>query len=270
MGAYMTTYRDFAEQLAYQAGDIIRENFGFNMKKEWKGDGTPLTATDTEINNLVLDAVAAAYPNHAVLSEEGNLDKEHAEYVWVCDPVDGTIPFSHGIPMCVFSLALVHNGKPIMGVVHCPFEDKLSFPMQMFSAEMGMGAYLNGSPIHVSEKTDVAKGLIGIGYAWNQINLLGVMGELVERKTISVQFASNVYMGSLVAAGEFLAVFFSGKLPWDVASLKIIVEEAGGRVTDLFGNEQRYDCEIRGALVSNGYIHDQLLELVHTHVRSEH
>lgn len=255
-------YRKFAEQLAYQAGGIIMLNFGLNIKKDWKGDGTPLTATDTAVNDLVLEAVAIAYPNHAALAEEGNLNKKQAEYTWVCDPLDGTIPFSHGIPICVFSLALVYRGTPIVGVVYDPFMDRL------FSAENGKGAYLNESHIRVSEKDSLAQGLVHIGYARNGINLRDTIDTLIcSKKAIPINFASNVYAGSLVAAGEFLGAIFTGKSPWDVAALKIIVEEAGGRVTDLFGNEQRYDREIRGAIISNDHVHDQLLELVHTHVQ---
>lgn len=217
----MKTHRHFAEQVALQAGGIIRQNFDLNMKKEWKEDNTPLTVTDTIINQLVLDAVADRYPDHAVLAEEGNLDREHAEYVWVCDPVDGTIPFSHGIPTSVFSLALVHNGTPIVGVVYDPFTDRL------FSAEKGMGGYLNGSLIHVSDQADVVKGLIGIGYAWNHVNLRDVMHELIQRKAIAVQFASNVYMGSLVAAGEFLAVFFPVRFRGTLLRSRLLLRKRG-------------------------------------------
>lgn len=257
----MSTYKAFAEQVAYHAGDIIRKNFCLNMAKEWKEDDTPLTATDTAINDLVLKAVATAYPHHAVLAEEGNLDKEQTEYVWVCDPVDGTTPFSHGIPTCVFSLALVHNGIPIVGVVYDPLMNRL------FSAQKECGAYMNGARIYVSGKMDIARSVIGIGYIWSQINLLGIIGNLIECKVTAVQFASNVYMGALTAAGEFMATVFAGKTPWDVAALKILVEEAGGRVTDLFGNEQYYDREIRGAIISNGHVHNRLVELVHQHVK---
>jgi fructose-1,6-bisphosphatase/inositol monophosphatase family enzyme len=170
--------------------------------------------------------------------------------------VDGTIPFSHGIPICVFSLALVRNGVPIVGIVYDPFMDR------MYTAEKGLGAHLNGAPIHVSDKGDFARGLIGIGYVKNQVNLLGVIGALADEWGICVQFCTNIYMSVLVGAGEFLATFFAGKLPWDVAAVKVIVEEAGGKVTDLDGNEQRYDREINGALISNGRVHDWLLGLV--------
>lgn len=250
----------FTIAIAKQAGKIIRRNFSLNMKKEWKQDKTPLTATDKAVNDLVLRQVATEFPGHAVLSEEGNLENIHSEFVWVCDPVDGTIPFSHGIPVCVFSLALVHRGIPVIGVVCDPFMDRV------FSAMKGEGAQLDGRQIRVSDKNDLARGLIGIGYAWNQVCLRDLSHEIIMRKAATVQLASNVYMGSLVGAGEFLAVIFSGKLPWDVAALKVIVEEAGGRVTDLWGSEQRYDRKINGAIISNGRVHDLLIGLVHTSV----
>ena len=256
----MSLIGDFAIALAYKAGAIIRDNFSLNMQKEWKEDGSPTVVTDKRINDLILREIIAQYPDDAILSEEGSLENPESEYTWVCDPLDGTIPFSHGIPTCVFSLAYLYRGIPILGVVYDPFMDRL------FYGEKSCGAFLNGVPIQVSKKNDLPKALIGIGYAWNQINLLSAIGALIEHRAITVQFASNVYMGSLVAGGEFLAVYFGGKFPWDVAALKIIVEEAGGRVTDLQGSEQRYDQEIRGALISNGCIHDQLLTFVNARI----
>lgn len=260
---------DFAEPLALECGAFIKQNFRLQMEKTWKEDNSPLTVTDTAINDLVIRRIAKKFPTHAVLAEEDNLVRDHAEYVWVCDPLDGTIPFSHGIPTCVFSLALVRNGVPTLGVVYDPFMDRL------FSAEQGRGAYLKShflfkratscSPLHVSDTHYLEQGVVSIGYAHHHINLLGVIGALVEHKAIPINVCSNVYMGSLVAAGEAIGAFFSGRLPWDVAALKIIVEEAGGKVTDLWGNEQRYDQEINGAIISNGRVHDKLVELVHRH-----
>lgn len=249
--------KTIAVGLAKEAGAIMRTNFIHGMKKEWKADGTPLTATDTAVNALVVEKISAAFPNHGILTEESAEVNPNAEYAWVCDPVDGTIPFSHGVPTAVFSLALVRDGKPILGVIYDPFMDRL------FTAEEGKGAELNGKPIRVSEsasfKHEVFSAVIWPGVVEVLIPLVQTV---VRQGAIQLSCGSNVYAGALVATGELCASVFPGTFPWDVAAVKILVEEAGGRVTDIHGNDQRYDRAINGAIISNGKVHDQLLSLM--------
>jgi myo-inositol-1(or 4)-monophosphatase len=244
-------YKDFALDLAKKAGGVIRSNFSLDVKKEWKVDNSPVTETDKSINKMVIDAVAENFPGHSVLGEEESNLIEGSEYTWVCDPVDGTVPFSHGIPTCVFSLALVQKGIPIIGVIYDPFMDRL------FYAEKGSGAFLNGNKIHVNN-SNMNHSVI----SW-------------ESKTVSylkAKYPANTFMslyticyeGALVACGSITAAYYGGKWAHDVAALKVIVEEAGGKVTDRDGNEQAYDRNINGALISNGVVHDELLEFIKT------
>lgn len=250
-------YLTFAVDLAKQAGTIIRKNFALGMKKEWKSDNTPLTATDLAVNRLVVEAVQKTYPEHGILSEEEHEVRGMGEYVWVCDPIDGTIPFSHGIPVSTFSLALVQNGQPVLGAVYDPFLERL------YVAEKGRGATMNGNPIHVSSASSLGNSLVGLSMWQPDHNvLLATRGELVLRHATAIQLNSIVYEGMLVAAGEMVGIIFPGTKPWDCAAIKIIVEEAGGKVTDLTGNEQRYDRPINGALASNGAAHDELLKII--------
>src|SRR3989344_1795821 len=139
---------EFAKGIAREAGALMRQNFTLGMKKEWKDDDTPLTKTDLAINQLVLEAVQKKYPEHSYIGEEGNNIKE-SEYTWVCDPVDGTIPFSHGYPTFAFSLALTKNGESILGVIYDPIMDRL------VHAEKGRGAFLNGKRIAVRKESKI-------------------------------------------------------------------------------------------------------------------
>lgn len=258
-----TAYKSFAMELARAAGVIIKQNFVLGMKREWKEDATPLTATDVEINRLVIEAIRKQFPEHSVLAEEGDFFSETSEYVWVCDPLDGTVPFSHGIPLCTFSLALTKQGESILGVIYDPFMDRL------FVAERGKGAELNGEPIHVSQRAVLKESPIGIVY-WKDAPFdfsLCTEGLRYEQAKIMV-IASIAYMASLVACGEFVATLFPGNKPHDSAALKVIVEEAGGCVTNVHGNEQRYDRPILGHIASNGVLHRQLVELVQKTVLS--
>mgnify|MGYP001588140626 CR=1 FL=1 len=243
----------FAENLAREAGKIMRENFSaasVGMKREWKDDNTPLTETDTAINKLVIEAVSAAYPTYSVIGEEASNLKE-SEYAWVCDPVDGTIPFSHGFPIFTFSLALTKNGESIVGVMYDPIMDRL------VSAEKGKGAYLNGQKISVSSEKTISK------QSFVELNtndrMTSLRAYLHEKGSYVPTLYSCVYASMLVATGEFAAAIYPHDKPWDAAAVKIVIEEAGGKVTDLDGNEQRYDGKVNGFVASNGYVHNELV-----------
>jgi fructose-1,6-bisphosphatase/inositol monophosphatase family enzyme len=246
-----------AHDLAKKAGEIMRKNFTSNMKKEWKDERSPVTETDLVINALVLKEIKEQYPDHSILSEEGNDFSEDSEYVWICDPVDGTHNFSHGIPTATFALALVHEGDAILGVIYDPFLDRL------YSAEKGKGAFMNGKAIHVSSNPVMKSTIIGMGKMKKVKNLFPVMEEGYGHGVSFITGLSIHYMSALVAAGEFAASFFGGTSPHDMAAAAVIVTEAGGRVTDLEGNvPKRYDRDIEGQLCSNGVLHDQLLALI--------
>lgn len=258
----ISLYKIFAENLAKEAGGIMRANFMLGMKKEWKEDSSPVTETDLFINKLVLDAVAREYPDHSVLAEEGSSLKDGSEYTWVCDPIDGTIPFSHGIPTSMFSLALVRDGVPILGVAFDPYLDRL------YVAVKGHGAQLNGEAISVSSAKTIAKKLIDLEVPSVMTIVLPVGNLWTEIRSLEgkiIRFASIVYGGSLVACGELCAAIYWGRGAHDIAALKIIVEEAGGRVTDIDGKEQRYDRAVNGAIISNGFVHEDMLRLIQKH-----
>ena len=249
-------FKNFAENLAHQAGEIMRKNFKLGMDKEWKGDHTPVTETDKIINALVLEEVKKNFPTHSVLSEEGNSILENSEYVWVCDPVDGTHNFSHGIPTSTFLLTLTKNGMPILSIVYDPFMDRLFF------AEKGKGAFMNGDPIKVSKSENVKATVIGVG-KWNKtINLFPVGQELNKRGVRLISGLSVGYMGALVAIGEMSALVFGGNDPHDTSAIQLLVEEAGGKATDLFGKNTRYDQDVEGQLATNGLVHDEILDII--------
>lgn len=243
----------FAIDLAKQAGQIMKQNFTLGMKKEWKADNSPITATDVEINNLVLKAVEKKYPTYSFVGEEGSRIIE-SEYTWVCDPVDGTIPFSHGQPTFVFSLALTKNGESVLGVIYDPICDRL------LHAEKGKGTFLNDKKISVSTEAEWSKtSLVSIN---SNRTLASLHSKLSTEGCRTLTVNSCVYTSMLVAAGEILAEVCSSDKPWDAAAVKIIVEEAGGKVTNLAGKDQRYDGPIDGLIASNGAIHQKLVDII--------
>ncbi len=254
-------YLSFALDLARDSGAIMRQNFIMGMKKEWKSDATPLTETDTKIHELVSASIKKTFPDHALMSEEACADEncETAEFVWICDPVDGTHNFSHGIPTATFMLSLSKNGEAIISVIYDPFMDR------MYYAEKDKGAFLNGKEIHVAKNESIKKSVIGLG-KWNDgvANLFPVAEELRNHGVRLVTGLSIGYMGALVAAGEFTATLFGGKDPHDMVAIDLLVREAGGKTTDLFGEVKQSYEKVNGQLASNGLVHEEILSIIKT------
>lgn len=256
-------YLEFAKQLAYDAGLVMRKYFGQKPKVEWKTSEI-VTVADKEINSLVIERVLASYPDHAIDGEEESYGS-NAKYVWVCDPIDGTNPFAMELPISVFSLALVVDGDPVVGVIYEPQTDKL------YSATKGSGAFLNDQPTQVSTET-FGERAIRMNYDYwpaAGFDIMPAIRQLAQEKNVYfLSPGSTTHMAALVSRGELAASIFpgtSGKNV-DIAAAKVIIEEAGGRVTDMFGNEQRYDRPINGAIVSNGLVHDEIVRYLKQHI----
>ena len=253
----MEKYLEFAKEIALGAGEITRKYFSGENGAGYKYDQTIVTKADTEINSYLIKRVRETFPEHAVDGEEEQFGS--SPYVWVCDPVDGTAMYARHIPVSVFSLALVHEGKPIVGVIYDAFMDI------MYWATLGGGAYRNGEQIRVSDLPfSNMRTIVNIDM-WPdaEYNLWGVFGEL-GKKTYAVGLGSVIHAAAYVACGDFAAAVFPGTKHknCDIAAAKVIVEEAGGKVTDLFGKEQRYDRDINGAIISNGTVHEDILSAI--------
>lgn len=257
----MEEYLTFAKQLAEQAGAIMLEHFKLGVEHEAKADATPITVADTTINTMVIDAVAAAYPNHTVLGEEESSETTESEYVWVCDPIDGTIPFTLGAPTSMFSLALTQNGVPIVAALYDPYLKR------MFTAVQGEGVLLNSEKIHVGTELPPKAYITLPVMQYGLTDNAGLAEDAIRSGLRGISLCCITYEAALVASGQIAGAIFPGQTPWDIAAVKLIVEEAGGKVTDLHGNEQRYDKPINGAVVSNGgIVHDRLVQLVNKHL----
>lgn len=248
---------DFAKSVALEAGDIMRKYFGKEPESHLKANNTIATVADEEINDLVIKRVTERYPAHDIDGEEASR-RRGSKYVWACDPIDGTASFVMGLPVSVFSLALVLDGQPEVGVIYAPFSDHL------YWASRGRGAYINSHPIHVSQHSLDDRVEMNIDW-WPsaQWDVMQVVHDLAYEKDVYVTtVGSTTHAAALVARGEFIASVFVGTKGKnvDIAAAKVIVEEAGGKVTDLFGQEQRYDRDICGALVSNGVVHEDIVK----------
>lgn len=250
-------YLEFAKEIAHEAGKIMLKYFNSNNGASYKGDKTIVTLADKEINTYLINRVKDKFPTHSVDGEEEQFGK--SDYVWVCDPVDGTAMYARHIPVAVFSLALVVDGVPQVGVVYDVFTDSL------YTAIKGEGAYKNGKKITVNDflLNDVRS--VSNFDMWSRAgyDIYDVIKAL-GKKSYFISIGSVIRACMCVASGDFTLAIFPGKehKNCDIAAAKVIVEEAGGKVTNLFGEEQRYDTDINGAIISNGIVHDEIVKLI--------
>jgi myo-inositol-1(or 4)-monophosphatase len=260
----MRNYPDaqYIGTLAREAGEIMKRGFGFvqKLKVEWKGDNTQVTANDHAINSLVVESFKRDFPHIQLFSEEGDRNVENAEYVAYCDPIDGTAPYALGIPVSTFCLSVVKKGVPLVAVLYNPFSQEL------WGAMFGSGCYLNGREVRVSTHRSLERA--SVSAAWtngSDLNdkLLNLFPHLDARGGSWFNYRAAAYGGGQVASGVIHGSVFAGKKALETATMQLIVEEAGGRATDIDGNPLVYDGpEIKGHVISNGHIHDQLLEFL--------
>lgn len=257
-------YLDFAKDIAKYAGEVMIKYFNQNNGASYKGDKTIVTLADTEINSFLINQVKEKYPNHAVDGEEEQFGE--SKYKWVCDPVDGTAMYARHIPVAVFSLALVIDGESIIGLVYDPFTGS------MYTAIKGQGAFKNGEKIKVNNYNleDIRTVCHCDMWSKAKYDVCNVFKEL--RKLTRLNDIGSITRASCcVATGDYSLTIFTGTdhKHCDIAAVKVIVEEAGGKVTDLFGNDQRYDRSIKGAVISNGKVHDEVLKVIKKYIIEE-
>jgi myo-inositol-1(or 4)-monophosphatase len=233
---------------------------------EYKGHSTELvTAADRAAEQAVVGALLDAFPAHAVLAEEGVLTPQgrasHADHdhLWIVDPLDGTTNFVHRLPYFAVAVGLVVAGRPVVGVVHAPVLD------QTYTAADGAGAYCNGERIAVSRTTDLGAALVATGFSYNRSapgaedNTARLIRALHATRDLR-RYGSAELDLCMTAAGRFDAYWELYLAPYDVAAGALIVQEAGGRVTDLTGGDDwLYGGQV---LASNGALHDSLLGVV--------
>jgi len=247
----------WAEQLAHAAGKMMLESahsetLGIRLKL----DKTQVTDADEAINAMVIARVAEQFQDDGVLGEEASAHADR-ERLWVCDPIDGTDLYILGLPGAMFSLALVEDGQPVAAAMYEPLLDR------MYTAVQGGGAFENGRQIHVSDKTSLDGAHIAFSPSYKRIlPNRALYDAMVEAGVRLTPINGEAYRGSLTANGVIDGHAFPGRSAHDVAAVKLIVEEAGGKVTDLNGKDQRYDRITYGAIISNGHIHDQLVALL--------
>jgi myo-inositol-1(or 4)-monophosphatase len=223
-----------------------------------EGINNPVTEADHAAEKAIIDIIQENHPGHFILSEETGEIITDSEYKWIIDPIDGTINFANGIPICCVSIGVEKAGKMIMGAVYAPILNELYF------AQTGFGASLNDKKIHVGNKSEVIKSCLVTGFPYTYLDApngpLQVFEKLIRKGVPVRRLGSAAIDLCWVAAGRFDG-FYEHKLSaWDSAAGSLIVQEAGGKVTDFEGKP--YSPYQPHILATNGLIHDELLEIV--------
>jgi histidinol phosphatase-like enzyme (inositol monophosphatase family) len=246
---------NFAHELAWQAGKITLRYFQTDIATEHKTDNSPVTIADREAEKHLRAAIAARYPDHAILGEEeGATGSKDAPWRWILDPIDGTKAFIHGMPIYGVMIGLLHKGEPVIGVVNMPALGEIVY------AGRGLGCWWNGRPCKVSPITTLREGLL-VATRTTMYEEHGKR-EAFERLTDAAKMFrtwGDCYGYLLVATGRAVAMVDPTMQVWDAAALLPILQEAGGTFTDWQG---RHTIEGGEGIGTNGHVLDEVMNLI--------
>ena len=247
--------RDIALQAALAAGDILRAGFGKVEHLRFKGEVDLVTEIDERSEQAIVEIIRARFPDHRVLAEEGSAGGEDERHRWIVDPLDGTTNYAHGLPVFCVSIAYEQDGQVEVGAIYDPMRD------EMFLAQRGRRVSLNGRPLAVSTTDVLLSSLLATGFPYDRSLLARAMRQFaaLSGKSRAVRrLGSAALDAAYVAAGRLECYWETVVSPWDIAAGWLMVEEAGGQVTDLQGRP--FTLSGGEVLASNGYIHGTLLE----------
>jgi len=254
-----------AAEIAREAGGRLREFLAQGVETEYKGDVDLVTVADRTVEKLIRERLGVAFPEHGIYGEEGTRERMEGEFRWYVDPLDGTTNFAHGFPQFCVSMGLEQrapgmppeqDGTLVAAVIYDPMRDEL------FTAERGHGARLNGKPMRVSKIPELAESLISTGFPSRKRHASPNVHFYQEftLRSHGVRRAGSAALDLAYVASGRLEAFWEFNLnPWDTAAGILLVEEAGGIVTDFAGNPFRLDS--REILASNGLIQAELVTL---------
>lgn len=256
----MAELRDVLVEAIQESGKIIMHYFNGSFHIDNKeGINNLVTEVDKRSEDKIIEIIKRHFPSHSIISEEvGELIQE-SDYRWIIDPIDGTVNFAHGIPICCVSIGVMHKDSLILGSVYNPMMNELFF------AEKGKGATLNGKPISVSKKNDISRACLVTGFPYKWPSSTGEHPiKVFERVVLNGLPVRRLGSAAIdlcwVACGRFDGFWEYNLNSWDVAAGYLIVEEAGGRITNFSG--QPYSAFDKETLATNSVIHEDMLKLI--------
>lgn len=250
---------NFAINTAREAGQLLLEKFGRKLNVSKKGDINLVTEADLASEKLIIEKIKSYYPKHSILAEESGNAVVYGDstWKWIIDPLDGTTNFAHGYPCFCVTIALEHEGKIVIGVTFDPTRNEL------FATERGQGATLNNKPIRVSATERLSESLTVTGFPYDfkqKENFARHLTDFLLKSRGVRRDGSAAIDLAYVACGRFDGFWEEGLNPWDVAAGILLIEEAGGQVSNYTGSP--YNIYKPPFLASNGLIHNEMLEVL--------
>jgi myo-inositol-1(or 4)-monophosphatase len=250
------TFLGTATEAALASGAIQRAKYGQRLTIEHKGTINLVTEVDRACEALILELLRTRFHDHDIVTEETDIARTGSPYVWFIDPLDGTTNFAHAYPCFCTSIALAHEGKVIVGVVYDPLREEL------FTAERGVGSFLNGRRLHVSTIPALIDSLLLTGFAYDVREHLETRLKPFNKFMGEAQAVRRDGSAALdlcyVAAGRAEGFWEERLQPWDIMAGSLVIEEAGGRVTRFDGSPIRVSAD--ETLATNGVIHERMIE----------
>lgn len=253
---------DTAILAAKKAGGLLRDNFKFKHQVTYKGIINLVTDLDNESERLITEVLKQSFPDYGFFGEEGSLIKGNGDARWIVDPIDGTSNYAHAYPLFAISIALEVKGKVVLGVVYNPLLD------ETFTAQKGKGAFLNGETIHVTDLTDLGKAILASGFPYdvwtNPINNCQEWNRFIKRSvSVRCDGVASIDLAH-VAAGRIDGYWELDLEPWDMAAGALIVQEAGGQVSQCSGKS--FSIYHRSVLASNRTLHEPMLKVLNIEI----
>ena len=254
----MLQFKSFAVDLARKSGALLKEKFSQTHKIQYKGDINLVTEADKMSEDLIIAAISQKFPDHGILSEESPVITGVGKLRWIIDPLDGTTNYSHGYPVFCVSVALENEGTIVLGVIYDPVRE------DMFVAIRGEGAYLNDKKLKVSSVNNLSRSLLATGFPYDIRDSKENNLDYFNAMAINVQAIRRAGAAALdlayLAAGRFDGFWELKLKPWDTAAGCLMVEEAGGVISDIAG--QKWHLQSPSLMASNALIHEQMIKVL--------
>ena len=252
----MTKEIEAALSAAREAGEVLRKGFGWQHSVRYKGEVDLVTEVDEQAERVIKEILLGVFPSYGMLAEEGGEQRGEEDARWIVDPLDGTTNYAHGLPIFCVSIALERTGELVLGVVYDPMRE------ETYVAQCGGGATLNDEPIRVSDTDEAIQALIATGFPHDRDKMpeaLDLFGRFAALTRGMRRLGSTALDLCYVASGRLDGYYERGIWAWDIAAGSLILEEAGGKVTNYRGSE--LDLEGREIVASNGALHPAMTRL---------
>jgi myo-inositol-1(or 4)-monophosphatase len=254
----MSKELEIAIQAAQDAGAILKNGWKEDLVVSFKADKSIVTQIDSSSESAIIEIIKKNFPTHQIIAEESGDNHIESDHVWYIDPLDGTTNYSRKVPICAVVISLIKNGQPHVGVIYNPFTEEL------FAAEAGLGATLNGIKLVTSTLTDLSQAMVGLsyGHSLDARELVVAKSLFVTETRTKREYGSVAYELALLASGRFDGYLSAGHNPWDQLAGILMIQEAGGVVTDLSGQDPQVGGQYLLA-AANKQLHQKLMALLH-------